>query len=144
MTDEPGAGRPARKQFGAQNLVEFAILGPVFFLILFGVIEGGRLVWTNHEVANGTREGARYVMVHGEKSGDPVSDADVQDYVLDHVTGLDSADLNVDVSYPDGGSTEPGKRAEVTATYTYRPIVGMVFGTSPWTLSSTSTVIIEH
>jgi len=39
--------------------VEFAIVAPVFFLMIFGMIEYGRLVMVQQILTNATREGAR-------------------------------------------------------------------------------------
>ena len=51
-----------------QAMVEFALVAPVFFLLLFAVIEGGRFILYYETLANATREGARYAIVHGWKS----------------------------------------------------------------------------
>ena len=39
--------------------MEFAIVAPVFFLMIFGMIEYGRLVMVQQILTNATREGAR-------------------------------------------------------------------------------------
>jgi len=46
------------KRRGA-SAVEFAIVAPVFFLLIFGMIEYGRLVMVQQILTNATREGAR-------------------------------------------------------------------------------------
>jgi hypothetical protein len=42
-----------------QGLVEFALVLPVFLLAVFGLIDVGRLVYTNSVLSQGAREGAR-------------------------------------------------------------------------------------
>ena len=42
-----------------QGLVEFALVLPVFFLLLFGLIDGARLVFLNSAVSQAAREAAR-------------------------------------------------------------------------------------
>ena len=42
-----------------QALVEFALVLPIFLIILFGIIDFGRYVYTANAISNGTREGAR-------------------------------------------------------------------------------------
>jgi Flp pilus assembly protein TadG len=54
-----------RNQSRGQALVEFALVAPVFFLILFAVIEGGRFILYYETLNNATREGARYAIVNG-------------------------------------------------------------------------------
>src|SRR3954447_23114830 len=48
-----------------QALVEFALVAPLFFLLLFSLIEFGRAVYYVQMLNNAAREGARYAIVHG-------------------------------------------------------------------------------
>jgi hypothetical protein len=48
-----------------QGLAEFAIVIPVFLLIVFGMIDIGRVIWATDDITNAAREGARYASVHG-------------------------------------------------------------------------------
>lgn len=57
-----------RDRSRGQALVEFALVAPVFFLILFAVIEGGRFILYYETLNNATREGARYAIVNGAHS----------------------------------------------------------------------------
>lgn len=50
--------RSFRKQRGAAA-VKFAASAPVFVLLLFGMIEFGRMVMVQQMLTNATREGAR-------------------------------------------------------------------------------------
>jgi hypothetical protein len=40
-------------------MVEFAVLAPIFFLLLLGTIDLGRAVYTYNAISNAAREGAR-------------------------------------------------------------------------------------
>jgi hypothetical protein len=53
-----------------QTLVEFALVAPWFFLLLFAIIEGGRFVFFYEVLNNATREGARYAIIHGSNAAD--------------------------------------------------------------------------
>jgi hypothetical protein len=57
-----------RVREGGQALVEFAFVLPVFLLLLYGIIEFGRYVYTVQILNNAAREGARYAIVHGSTS----------------------------------------------------------------------------
>jgi Flp pilus assembly protein TadG len=46
-----------------QALVEFALVIPVFLLLLFGVVDFGRLIYMNSTVSQAAREGARLASV---------------------------------------------------------------------------------
>lgn len=48
-----------RDRQAGQGLVEFAVVLPLFLLIVFGLVEVGRLVYTNSTIAQAAREGAR-------------------------------------------------------------------------------------
>ena len=46
-------------------MVEFALVAPLFFLLLFSIIEFGRAVYYIQMLNNAASEGARYAIVHG-------------------------------------------------------------------------------
>ena len=52
--------RPRVRPAGGQSLVEFALVFPVFLLLLFGLIDIGRFVYTTNAVSEAAREGARF------------------------------------------------------------------------------------
>ena len=52
-------GTRALRCESGQALVEFALVFPIFMLMLFGLIDVGRLVYTNSAVSQAAREGAR-------------------------------------------------------------------------------------
>jgi TadE-like protein len=59
-----------RHSLRGQALVEFALVFPVFMLILFGVIEVGRFVYTDNALSQAAREGARLAAVEARWLGD--------------------------------------------------------------------------
>ena len=48
-----------------QAMVEFALVAPMLFLLIIGIIEAGRFVFLTEVMHNATKEGARYAIVHG-------------------------------------------------------------------------------
>lgn len=64
-----------RSKTRGQAMVEFAIIFPVFILLLVGMFDFGRVVWVNNTLATAAREAARYAIVHGTKSDCPVGPA---------------------------------------------------------------------
>ncbi len=52
------AATAERSESGAA-LVEFTVLMPVFFLVLFGIIEFGSMIWLQNTMTSAAREGAR-------------------------------------------------------------------------------------
>ena len=61
-----------REKFGGlaagergQAIVEFALVLPLFILMLIGIFAFGRIVWARNSLENAAREAARYAIVHG-------------------------------------------------------------------------------
>jgi Flp pilus assembly protein TadG len=51
-----------------QAIAEFAIVIPMLFLLIVGLIDVGRMVYINNAIAQGAREGARFGAVQGRSS----------------------------------------------------------------------------
>ena len=49
--------------------VEFGIIAPIFFLLVFGIIDFGRAFYTVHDLAAAVREGARYGSTLSDPAG---------------------------------------------------------------------------
>ena len=47
-----------------QNLLEFALVLPLLLIVLFGVLDLGRVFFTTITLTNAAREGARYLTLH--------------------------------------------------------------------------------
>lgn len=52
-----------------QSLVEFALVLPIFLLLLFGLVDGGRLVYQHSVLSQAAREGARLASVEASWIG---------------------------------------------------------------------------
>lgn len=50
------------------TMAEFAVVALVFFMIIFGIIEFGRLLYTHNALTDATRRGARYAVLHPSTS----------------------------------------------------------------------------
>ena len=61
-----GPSRPASR---GQALVEFALVIPIFLLLLFGLIDVGRLVYMNSVLSQAAREGTRLASVEASWMG---------------------------------------------------------------------------
>jgi Flp pilus assembly protein TadG len=108
-TPKPAAGSPkvekvcrlCRKNRRGAAVVEFAIVAPVFFLLVFGMIEYGRLVMVQQILTNASREGARFAVIEGH------TESDAAEVVENYLT---SASINgtptVDVTPGGSGSNQ--------------------------------------
>jgi hypothetical protein len=128
-----GASRTRRRQRSiGQALAEFALVAPIFFLLLFAIIEGGRFILFYQALNNATREGARYAIVHGSNSSCPsgpmppgespptgcydLPGAKVVQRVKDSAFGLLGASVTVTPTWTGLGN---GREADVTVTASY-------------------------
>ena len=68
-------GATTRHGRRGQALVEFALVLPVFLLLLFGLIDVGRYVYMNSVLSQAAREGARLAAVEASWIGNPSGDA---------------------------------------------------------------------
>lgn len=78
------------------SAVEFAIVAPVFFLVVLGIIEFGRMVMAQQVITNAAREGARIAVL------DSATTARVQTRVGDYLAaaGLSGATVSVSPNPP--------------------------------------------
>ena len=145
------AGR-RRTSARGQALPEFALVAPLFFMLLFGIIEAGRFIYYYEVLSNATREGARYAIVNGAGSdevGCPTGPAapsstpcdtagnDVVKKVRDSAIGVLGSGITVDrcwwysagtCDFVSHGPGDNSRSATVTvrATYTYKSLIPIV------------------
>jgi Flp pilus assembly protein TadG len=62
-------GRKTAASRRGQAMVEFALLLPLFLLVIFGLIDMGRFVMTDHILSSAAREGARQAAVEASWLG---------------------------------------------------------------------------
>jgi hypothetical protein len=70
------AVKGSREGCRGATIVEFAMVLPVFVLLLFGIIEFGRYFFVQHTLQFATREGTRLALVGGtlvDANGNPLS-----------------------------------------------------------------------
>ena len=61
----------SRHRTRGQALVEFALVFPLFLMVLFSVISFGLYIFYNQQLANAAREAARYAAVHSSTAQCP-------------------------------------------------------------------------
>jgi hypothetical protein len=134
-----------------QNLAELALILPVMVIILFGVLDLGRIFYAQIAVANAAREGVRYLTTHpADRIGGYINSIDAAEMQATF-SGLDSEGLSViaDCTFADddGGCeagrelSDPDNKAVVTVTYDFRPILGWVLP-EVLTLSESATMVV--
>lgn len=100
-----------------QTLVEFALVVPILLLVVFGIMEFGRVFYTYSALTNGAQEAARYGIIH------PTDKAGIQNQVISTTIGLKVAPSNVIVSCNPCRSTYP---ITVTVSYTFTTAIPLI------------------
>ncbi len=141
--------------------VEFALILPLFILLIFGIIEFGLLLYNEQILTNACREGARAGIV--VRSPDRLSNGDIQTVVLNYAEKylvtfgadtLDNADISIlpidtdnsfdpTVTPPVERCTSFGCDLKVAATYNYDFLVLSNLGFGQKTLNPVSTMKME-
>jgi len=138
----------------AQALVEFALVLPLFLLLVTGIFDVARAVWQENTLAFAAREGTRYAIVHGASGVpvvgpcsscvNPVSNnlGNVVSAVTNNAIGVYS--ITVTVDYPDGGNNR-NQRVTVDATAPFTPLPSqyLLGGALNLTLRGGSQLVIQ-
>jgi Flp pilus assembly protein TadG len=145
----PTDPRDTARRGSGQSLVEFALVVPLFLLLVAGMVDFGLALYSNITTINAAREGARLSVI---QTGDT---SVIEARVRSMSTGLNQADLNVVTSCerPDPAPAttfhactsplwQPGDASVVRVNYVYRMVWPLMSGTQI-PLSSTVRMRIE-
>jgi Flp pilus assembly protein TadG len=139
--------RSRRNRSRGQSLVEFALVLPVFMVLVFGILDGGRAILTYNDVAQATRNVARVASVtcfdtatrcDATTSGAPVADAIGEQLAFQGTVTWTVTCIDPDTNAPPG-ACNPGHIVRVTATSTVdfaTPVIGQALG--PLSVSATT------
>jgi|SRR5712671_5549460 len=90
--------------------VEFAITAPIFFMLLFGLIEGGLVLWTQLGLQHGAEMAARCASINTSTCG---SVSGIQNHAVQQAFGLSLSPSIFTVTTPACGN-------QVSASYSYQ------------------------
>ena len=83
-----------RRRGRGQALVEFALVIPIFLLLVFGLVDLGRAVFVNNSLGEAARDGARYGSVQA-RAYDNTSRTAVEVWVEARLVGVPDATVTV-------------------------------------------------
>lgn len=122
-------------------MVEFALTALVFFMIVFGVIDLGRVVFEYNLISNSAREGARMAVMQNR------TDAEVIAQAANTSAGMVSSD-DVSISGSRVCTSIPCPSVTVTVQHTFvpaTPLIGTIIGGSGTILlTASSTMVVER
>lgn len=100
------------------GIVEFAIIFPLFLLVVFGVIEVGRLFYLQTTLEHATRTAARAAIVRSERSGAPASKNDI--LAIFRKDSVINTDLCIpDIRYSSGNTPGSTLSIEVSCPFDF-------------------------
>lgn len=114
-TFENGQRLHRSKRRGAAA-VEFAVVAPVFVLLVFGMLEYGRMVMVQQVITNASREGARRAVLDGATA------SEVQSTVSSYLTGATVTGATTTISPSDPGTAAAGDPISVTVSVPFSAV----------------------
>lgn len=120
-----------------QSLVEFALLVPLLLLLLCGVLDFGKIMYTYMNIHMTAQEAVRL-------GGLGRTDVAITEYAKDHIHAADSDALEVQIS-PVENQRDPGEYMTVTLRTPYQfitPLIDRLFS-DPLHLQADSTIRVE-
>ncbi len=135
-----------RSRSSGQSLVEFALVIPIFLLLLFGLFDVGRLVYVNNAVSEGAREAARYGSVQMRSHTAP-GRTDIGDHALGIMAAVPQPSASVSCEQNGGVVASCATNDVLVVTVTSQvsmltPIIGQIVGTVP--VSATAKVTVNQ
>lgn len=136
-----GPGELRQRGSRGSTLIEFSFIAVLLMMFLFTMFEMDRMVLVMTALADSTRAGVRYAIVHG--ADNPKTTDDIKTVIRNFAGSgiLNTANLNFPtLTYTPNNS--PGSKVDITVTYVYDPFT-RYFPLSI-TLSSTSEGIVTY
>lgn len=128
------------KREDGQAMVEFALILPIFLLILCGIIDFGWLFYNQLSLNNACREGARYAVVNTAENADTIA---IINHIENNTTTVFANDgIDISVVYsspgdPTSGDITVSMEAEISF---FTPVLSTILGKEK---TITSTVIMK-
>ena len=133
-------------------MVEFALVVPVFLLVLCGILDFGFALFNRMTVINAAREAARAAVIVSDTTTIPVlAPQTAQSVAAGAGLGLTTGQVAVSCvaiktsgscSFATKTSSQAGDAVSVTVTYPYKSFFPLLFGTT-FNLSSTVQMVLE-
>jgi Flp pilus assembly protein TadG len=87
-------------------MVEMALVMPLFFMVVLGIMEFGRAMMVSNLVTNAAREGARMAVIDGSSNSDVTNSINT---FLNQSTGVSAADVTTTITVTAAaGNPSPG------------------------------------
>jgi Flp pilus assembly protein TadG len=133
----PNLGRALRSRSG-QSLIEFALVAPLFFLLVFGITDFGRLFFTQETLEFALREAGRFAVTgqhlpDAKNGGNLTRVASIKAIAQQKAVGIDVNNIVVSSGGVNDFAGRPGDTVVVklkTDLKLITPMIGRFFGPS--------------
>ena len=134
---EAVAGNPR----GGHTILEFSLVFMLFLVLVLGLMEFGRALWTQHTIAHAARQAGRYAIVRGSTHDNPATADQIKQVLANQAIGLNSTKLSASTTVTWTPDNNPGDVVQIQVQYDFVPISGsLVISSIP--LRSTTQMII--
>ena len=150
QTSKAGAPEEAAARRG-QAMTEFSLVAPLFLLLVFGIMDFGRLFFWQMTLQNALREAGRFATT-GRHLPDPANPPNTLSRIDSIIQVAQQAAQGIDVQHieissPQGGLTRPaggpGETVVIALTTSVKlmtPLIGAFFGPQgQWTFTVSTT-----
>ncbi|MDP1590608.1 MAG: TadE/TadG family type IV pilus assembly protein [Prosthecobacter sp.] len=104
-----------RQDVAGATAVEFAVLGPVFLTLIYGVLQGGLMLWTQLALQQATERAARCASINTSVCG---TSTQTQEFAATQTLGRNLPSDSFTVTTQPCGSFVSGAYATELLTYT--------------------------
>lgn len=118
-----------------QALVEMALVLPLFLLLLFGVIEMGRIGYAYITVSNAARVGGRVATIGA-------TDSEINSSVQNAATSLDTVNLAINIT-PTQALRLSGQEVTVQVTYPVQLVIPIISNVIPNPVVVSSSIVMR-
>ncbi|MGN0383442.1 MAG: TadE/TadG family type IV pilus assembly protein [Eubacterium sp.] len=126
------------KKEEGQAMVEFAMVLPIFLLVLCGIIDFGWLFFNQLSLNNACREAARVSVVEEESNREDVARNKIIDYMAS--MGYDEEDIDVDVTTTSEGNVVVEAEADMVIL---TPVLGAFYDNQIYPMKASVTMKSE-
>ena len=141
--------RPRRPEIGGQAMVEFLLVAPLFFFLIFAVFDFGRLFFVEMEIENAVQEAGRFAST-GNHLPDPKNPGQSLSRVNSIIAAVQQAAFGTQIASTQisslrggkGSAGGPGDTVTVSVTTNLKlmtPIIARGFPNGMYTFTSSAT-----
>jgi Flp pilus assembly protein TadG len=135
---------PLRKREKGQSFVELALILPVMFILMAGVLDLGRFFLSYMELRDAAQEGANYASIYNGVSSDFETELNTRVKASAQFP-MNLSDINVSVSPSNHSYLCTGSLVTVTVSYDFpitTPLIGVFFKNQILPMSTNMTSVV--